>query len=99
MDYVFTHNSEGFMMRGHTVLEKLAHLFHMQSIWIKANPYYKKLLANSKLDMDQTCKCVNDINLNGIGRAMEVAHSVLNGSEIYHDLADNCFWWHMKKGK
>jgi hypothetical protein len=98
MDFLFVHNFDGFMMKGYTVLEKLSHLFHMHSIWIKANSYYKKLVASPKPEIVQICNCVNDINLNGIGQAMEIAHTILSGNGKGQDVGDDCFWWHMKQG-
>ena len=66
MDFIFNHDHPDFLVKRLTTVEKLAHSFHMQQIWMKAQKVYQKLKSQPPKNVEEVCRCANDVESSGI---------------------------------
>ena len=66
MDFIFNHDHPDFLVKRLTTVEKLAHSFHMQQIWMKAQVVYQKLKSQPPKNVEEVCRCANDVESSGI---------------------------------
>ena len=66
MDFIFNHDHPDFLVKRLTTVEKLAHSFHMQQIWMKAQVVYQRLKSHPPKNVEEVCRCANDVESSGI---------------------------------
>ena len=67
-DQILTHmDNKMWDLKHYNTLEKLVHALHMDEVWAKTKLHYDHLKEQGVWTMDKVlCKCINDIDNNGI---------------------------------
>ena len=75
-DQILTHmDNKMWDIKHYNTLEKLVHALHMDEVWAKTKVHYDHLKEQGIWRMDKVlCKCVNDIDSNGIVNLLHYMH-------------------------
>jgi len=66
-------DDEDYLVRSYTTLEKVVHQMHMEELWTETQPEYLKFNAKHRRmrpSTQQLCKCVNNVEANGVKREL-----------------------------
>ena len=89
IDFIIRNNDERtlFMIRGLPILEKIAHVAHMNEIYVRANGLFSTFLETPPVNKN-VCSCITDEKGNGIIKSLyeisyQIRHFAYNSDLVY----------------